>query len=54
MKAIKKELTRKQKILMKEHAVHHTAKHMADMTKLMLAGMPFADAHKEVMKKSGK
>jgi predicted Ser/Thr protein kinase len=50
----KKELTKTQKELMKEHRVHHTKKHMDMMKKLMLEGYCFQQAHNLTMKKVGK
>ena len=51
---MKKELTPRQNATMKKHSVHHTAKHMANMRKSMLAGKTFSEAHKIAMKKVGK
>jgi len=51
---MKKQLTARQTATMKKHSVHHTAKHMASMTKSMLAGKTFGQAHKIAMKKVGK
>lgn len=50
----KKELTKGQKQLMKEHKVHHTKAHMSEMTKLMKKGFCFQQAHDITMKKIGK
>ena len=50
----KKNLTDKQKSLMKEHKSHHTKKHMDMMTKLMKNGMSFKQAHEKTMKSIGK
>ena len=50
----KKNLSPRQKSLMKEHKVHHTKKHMDMMTKLMKKGMCFEQAHEQTMKKIGK
>ena len=50
----RKELTKTQKQLMKEHKQHHTAKHMAEMKRLMLAGNCFQEAHRKAMQKVGK
>ena len=50
----KKELTKGQKELMKEHKVHHTPKHMTEMRKLMKKGFCFQQAHDITMKKIGK
>jgi len=49
----KKELTKRQKETMKKHSEHHTKKHMDAMTKLMLAGKTFSEAHKITQKKVG-
>ena len=48
------ELTKKQKELMKKHKAHHTAKHMAFMTKEMKKGKSFTASHKLAQKKIGK
>lgn len=50
----RKELTKKQKEMLKKHSVHHTKKHMDEMKKLMLAGKTFKQAHDITMKKIGK
>jgi len=50
----KKELTKVQKDLMKEHKQHHTKKHMDMMKKAMLSGLCFQDAHAIAMRKVGK
>ena len=50
----KKELTKDQKALMKEHKQHHTDKHMKEMKKLMKMGYCFNQAHSITMKKIGK
>lgn len=47
-------LTDRQKATMRKHAAHHTKKHMDLMTKLMLEGKTFGQAHKDAMKKVGK
>jgi len=39
---------------MKKHSVHHTKKHMNFMTKKMMDGSTFTQAHKLAMKKVGK
>ena len=49
----KKELTKRQKETMARHKKHHTAKHMKEMTKAMLNGSTFGEAHKKAMKKVG-
>lgn len=50
----KKELTKGQKELLKEHKQHHTAKHMTEMRKLMKKGYCFQQAHDITMKNIGK
>jgi hypothetical protein len=50
----RKELSKVQKDLMKEHKAHHTAKHMSMMKKLMLQGYCFQQAHKISMQRVGK
>ena len=50
---IKKELTKRQKETMQKHKKHHTAKHIKEMTKAMLNGVTFGEAHKKAMKKVG-
>ena len=50
----KKELTQRQKDTLKKHSVHHTAKHMAMMRRLMREGSTFTVAHKKAMKEVGK
>jgi len=50
----KKELSKGQKDLMKEHKSHHTKKHMDMMVKLMKEGYCFQQAHTLTMKKIGK
>jgi hypothetical protein len=50
----KKELSKVQKDLMKEHKTHHTKKHMDMMKKLMLQGFCFQQAHKLSMQRVGK
>ena len=49
----KKELTAKQKATMKKHSEHHSAKHMSEMKKAMLAGKTFNQAHIIAKKKIG-
>tara|TARA_R100001460_G_scaffold8778_6_gene21553 strand:+ start:1958 stop:2131 length:174 start_codon:yes stop_codon:yes gene_type:complete len=54
-KAVKKKaLTARQKAAMKNHAQHHTSKHMREMTRLMLSGSTFKNAHSKAMKKVGR
>jgi hypothetical protein len=50
----KKELSKVQKDLMREHKFHHTKKHMDMMKKLMLQGFCFQQAHKLSMQRVGK
>ena len=50
----KKDLSVRQKALMKEHKQHHTKKHMDMMTKLMKQGHCFEQAHEKTMKSVGK
>ena len=50
----RKELSKGQKDLMKEHKAHHTSKHMTMMKKLMLQGYCFQQSHTITMKKIGK
>jgi len=54
-KLIKKSkgLTDRQKETMKKHSVHHSAKHMNLMKKLMLSGKTFTQAHTIAMKEVG-
>ena len=47
-------LTKSQEETMKKHSVHHSAKHMRMMRKMMMDGMSFSQAHKAAMKKVGK
>ena len=47
-------LTKRQQATLKKHSVHHTAKHMTEMRKLMRAGKTFTQAHRASMKKVGK
>ena len=50
----KKELSKTQKDLMREHKAHHTKKHMDMMKNLMLKGYCFQQAHKLSMQRVGK
>ena len=50
----KKDLSPRQKSLMKDHKVHHTKKHMDMMRKLMKQGFCFEQAHEKTMKAIGK
>tara|TARA_R100001443_G_scaffold52016_1_gene63780 strand:+ start:217 stop:369 length:153 start_codon:yes stop_codon:yes gene_type:complete len=47
-------LTKRQEETLKKHSVHHTAKHMTMMRKMMRDGKTFTAAHKAAMKKVGK
>ena len=49
-----KKLTKRQTDTLARHKKHHTAKHMAEMRRLMRAGSTFTDAHKKAMKKVGR
>jgi hypothetical protein len=40
-----KKLTKAQEATMKKHSVHHSASHMRDMRKAMVAGKSFSAAH---------
>jgi len=53
-KGSQKQLTDRQKQALKRHGVHHTAKHMAEMRKMMRGGKTFTAAHKAAMKKVGR
>tara|TARA_B100001248_G_C27397116_1_gene466346 strand:+ start:2831 stop:2983 length:153 start_codon:yes stop_codon:yes gene_type:complete len=46
-------LTKRQKETMKKHSKHHTKAHMDFMTKKMMGGATFTQAHKMAMKKVG-
>ena len=46
-------LTKRQKETLAKHKVHHTAKHMSEMKKLMNEGKSFTQAHKIAMQKVG-
>jgi len=50
----KKELSQRQKELMKEYKQHHTKAHMTEMKKLLLQGYCFEQAHQLSTKKVGK
>ena len=50
----RRELTEAQKKMLEKHKVHHTAKHMAMMRKLMREGSSFTAAHKKTQKEVGK
>tara|TARA_R100001163_G_scaffold12296_1_gene11407 strand:+ start:3094 stop:3303 length:210 start_codon:yes stop_codon:yes gene_type:complete len=47
-------LTTRQKLAMKKHAKHHTAKHLKGMVDAMKKGKSFTQSHKHAMKKVGK
>jgi hypothetical protein len=47
-------LTKRQKQTLAKHKVHHTAKHMAEMRRLMNKGKTFTQSHRLAMKKVGK
>lgn len=49
-----KTLTKKQKNTLRKHSVHHSAKHMAEMKKLIKSGIAFSEAHTKAKKKAGK
>ena len=51
---IKKNLTERQKVQLKEHSVHHTTKHMNKMKILMREGKSFKQSHAIAMKMIGK
>ena len=50
----KGQLTQRQKDTLARHKKHHTAKHIAEMTKLMKQGKTFGESHKIAMRKVGK
>ena len=49
-----KKLTARQQAALKRHCVHHTAKHMTEMRKLMRGGKTFREAHRAAMRKTGR
>ena len=49
-----KKLTKRQLDALKKHSVNHSAKHMAEMKKLMRNGATFGEAHRMAMKKKGR
>ena len=53
-KGTRKKLTARQEAALERHKVHHTAKHMAMMKRLMKSGMTFTESHKMTMKEVGK
>lgn len=48
-----KKLTKRQIATLAKHRKHHTKKHMDFMTKRMMGGSSFTQAHKDAMKKVG-
>ena len=50
---IKKNLTERQKVQLKEHSVHHTTKHINKMKILMREGKSFKQSHAIAMKMIG-
>lgn len=50
----RKTLTKRQQDTLKRHQKHHTAKHMAEMKRLMRGVKTFTESHKIAMKKVGK
>tara|TARA_Y100000593_G_scaffold33347_1_gene65610 strand:- start:24 stop:185 length:162 start_codon:yes stop_codon:yes gene_type:complete len=53
---MKKQLTKRQQRALADHkkAHGHTKKHIDEMTKEMLAGKTFTEAHRIAMRKKGK
>ena len=49
-----RELTKRQKDILKKHSDHHSSKHMTMMRKLMKSGETFTASHKKTQKKVGK
>ena len=47
-------MTQNQRDKLKQHAKHHSAKHLASMRKDMKNGMSFTKAHNKAMKMVGK
>jgi hypothetical protein len=47
-------LTTRQRLAMKKHSKHHTAKHLKGMVSAMKKGKTFSQSHKDAMKKVGK
>ena len=47
-------LNKRQQTAMKNHAKHHTKKHIAMMVTAMKKGATFGQSHKKAMKKVGK
>ena len=50
----RKGLTIGQKKKLKKHSSHHSDKHMALMSRLMISGQSFDKAHKTAMREVGK
>ncbi len=50
----RKDLSKRQKDLMKTHKEHHSPEHLKEMRKLMKMGYCFEQAHEIAMKKHGK
>tara|TARA_Y100000385_G_C12893084_1_gene550873 strand:+ start:508 stop:657 length:150 start_codon:yes stop_codon:yes gene_type:complete len=48
------ELTESQRNMLEKHKIHHTAKHIALMKRLMKNGLSFSKAHKKAMVDVGK
>ena len=51
---IKKNLTERQKVQLKEHSVHHTTKHINKMKILMRGGKSFKQSHMIAQRMVGK
>ena len=49
-----RQLTKRQKDTLAQHAKHHTKKHMTAMRNHMKSGKTFTFAHKKAMKEVGK
>ena len=47
-------LTKRQQATLKKHSVHHTAKHMTEMRKLMRSGKSFTQDQRAATRKVGK
>ena len=54
IKNIIKDLKPRQKKTMRNHAKHHSMKHMRAMAKLMKGGSTFKSAHNKAMRSIGK
>ena len=48
------QLTESQMNMLEKHKIHHTAKHISLMKRLMKAGLSFSKAHKKAMIDIGK